>query len=169
MALKEEINSLYRQIFQIISSSPYCLTQKDLNYFDEKIHQLEGQLSVIDEEIRYWRQKLEGIIMANKKLKYENNVVLEVNIPIFREPIIYEVPRYVTREVNAPTFRELIIHEEARYMARGVDIPIFREPSHKDEMTKEGFHKLLMVKKKNNPFSEKILKIHHKMVVKIYL
>lgn len=120
--------------------------QRDLNYFNEKIHQLEGQISLIDEEIRYWRQKLEGI-MANKKLKYENNVTREVNIPIFREPIIYEVPRYVTREVNAPTFREPIIHEEARYVARGVDIPVFREPSHKDEMTKDGLHKLLMVKK----------------------
>ena len=61
------------------------------------------------------------------------------------------MPRYVTWEVNAPTFRELIIHEEARYVAQGVDIPIFREPSCKEEMTKEGFHKLLMVKKEEQP------------------
>ena len=47
--------------------------QRALNYFDEKIHQLEDQIYLIHEEIRYWEHNLEGL-MAKKKLRYENNM-----------------------------------------------------------------------------------------------
>ena len=62
MALQEEINSLDWQNFQIISSLPYYLIQKDINCFDGKNHQLNCQVYQVDGEIQHWSKKLENII-----------------------------------------------------------------------------------------------------------